>query len=169
MSTERESRMVSMEKIYFTYMESPVGRLLLAGSRAGLKWIGFSEGRAAIKPEPDWLPSDQYLTEAIRQLDAYFRGELRSFDLPLALEGTTFQKTVWQELLKIPYGAAVSYREIARRIGKPKAVRAVGAANGRNPLPIVVPCHRVIGSDGSMTGYGGGLQIKEFLLELERR
>ena len=158
-----------MEKIYFTYMESPVGRLLLAGSRAGLKWIGFSEGRAAIKPEPDWLPSDQYLTEAIRQLDAYFRGELRSFDLPLALEGTTFQKTVWQELLKIPYGAAVSYREIARRIGKPKAVRAVGAANGRNPLPIVVPCHRVIGSDGSMTGYGGGLQIKEFLLELERR
>jgi methylated-DNA-[protein]-cysteine S-methyltransferase len=161
--------MVSIEKIYFTYMESPVGRLLLAGSRAGLKWIGFSEGRAAIKPEPDWLPSDQYLTEAVRQLDAYFRGELRSFDLPLALEGTTFQKTVWQELLKIPYGAAVSYREIARRIGKPKAVRAVGAANGRNPLPIVVPCHRVIGSDGSMTGYGGGLQIKEFLLELECR
>jgi len=161
--------MVSIEKIYFTHMESPVGRLLLAGGRAGLKWIGFSEGRAAIKPEPDWLPSDQYLTEAIRQLDAYFRGELRSFDLPLVLEGTTFQKTVWQELLKIPYGATVSYREIARRIGKLKAVRAVGAANGRNPLPIVVPCHRVIGSDGSLTGYGGGLQIKEFLLELERR
>lgn len=149
-------------------MESPVGRLLLAGNRAGLKLIGFARGQGTIQPESDWRHSDRYFTEVIRQLDAYFKGELRSFDLPLALEGTAFQKSVWQELLKIPYGTTVSYREIARRIGKPKAVRAVGAANGRNPLPIVVPCHRVISSDGSLIGYGGGLQIKEFLLELER-
>jgi methylated-DNA-[protein]-cysteine S-methyltransferase len=106
--------------------------------------------------------------EAKRQLAAYFRGDLEEFDLPLAPAGTEFQRRVWQELARIPYGATISYGELARRVGNPKAARAVGLANGRNPVPIVVPCHRVIGSDGRLSGYGGGLGRKEALLALER-
>ena len=111
--------------------------------------------------------SNPVLRRAIDQLQAYFAGELRDFDLPLDMQGTGFQKRVWAELLAIPYGKTCSYRDIANSIGAPKAVRAVGAANGRNPVPIVVPCHRVIGADGSLTGYGGGLPLKRFLLDLE--
>ncbi|HMJ21899.1 MAG TPA: methylated-DNA--[protein]-cysteine S-methyltransferase, partial [Terriglobales bacterium] len=108
------------------------------------------------------------LTETIRQLQAYFAGELENFNLPLAPEGTPFQKEVWQRLCDISYGQTISYGELARRIGNPKASRAVGLANGSNPIPIVIPCHRVIGSNGKLTGYGGGLPIKEKLLALER-
>ncbi len=157
-----------MKTIYFTYMDSPAGRLLLAGDENGLKLIAFPEGKGSRKPESGWVPDEGSLTEAIRQLREYFEGKLRDFDLQLAPEGTPFQIKTWQTLRSIPYGETASYGEIARRIGKPKAVRAVGAANGRNPLPIVVPCHRVIGSDGSLTGYGGGMTIKKMLLDLER-
>jgi methylated-DNA-[protein]-cysteine S-methyltransferase len=158
-----------MEKTYYTYMDSPVGRLLLAGNEKELRHISFPRGKGALKPERGWVPKEEPFREAIRQLQAYFAGTLKEFDLPLAPQGTPFQRAVWQVLRSIPYGATASYGQIARRIGKPKAMRAVGAANGRNPLPIVVPCHRVIGSDGSLTGFGGGLTTKQKLLDLERR
>lgn len=158
-----------MQTIYYTYMKSPVGNLLLAGNGISLMQIHFERGMRAVQPEPRWQQSEGKFSEVIRQLDGYFRGELRSFKFPLAPEGTDFQKAVWQEVLEIPYAMTASYAEIAARIGRPSALRAVGAANGRNPLPIVVPCHRVIGSDGRLTGYGGGLEVKEFLLALERR
>jgi methylated-DNA-[protein]-cysteine S-methyltransferase len=109
------------------------------------------------------------LKRAAEQLRAYFAGELQSFDLPLDMQGTAFQKSVWQQLLEIPYGETRSYSFVARALGAPKAVRAVGAANGRNPMAIVVPCHRVIGAHGSLVGYGGGLEVKQFLLDLEAR
>lgn len=157
-----------METTYYTYMNSPVGRLLLAGNEKELKQISFPHGKGTLKPERGWVRKEEPFREAIRQLQAYFAGTLKEFNLPLAPQGTRFQRAVWQALRSIPYGATVSYGEIARRIGKPKAVRAVGAANGRNPLPIVVPCHRVIGSDGSLTGFGGGLTTKRKLLDLER-
>ncbi len=152
----------------YTYTDSPVGRLLLVGSNAGLKCISFLQGRDAIQPGPDWHEDPHPFGETIAQLRAYFAGELREFTLVLAPDGTSFQRRVWDVLRAIPYGTTTSYGEIARRIGKPRAVRAVGAANGRNPVPIVVPCHRVIGSDGRLTGYGGGLHVKEALLALER-
>jgi len=154
--------------MYFTFMQSPVGKLLLAGDAACLHCIGFPEGKGSRQPESGWKADFAPFKEAIRQLEAYFTLDLRQFDLALAPEGTTFQLEVWQSLRDIPYGKTVSYAEIARRIGRPKAVRAVGAANGRNPLPIVIPCHRVVGKDGSLTGYGGGLHIKAALLALER-
>jgi methylated-DNA-[protein]-cysteine S-methyltransferase len=113
--------------------------------------------------------SNPVLRHAVAQLRAYFGGELRDFDLTLDIQGTEFQRRVWQELLNIPYGETRSYSFVANTIGAPKAVRAVGAANGRNPIPIVVPCHRVIGAGGSLTGYGGGLPLKRFLLDLEAR
>jgi methylated-DNA-[protein]-cysteine S-methyltransferase len=156
-----------MDKIYYTTMDSPVGKLLLAGTKNALKFILFQHGKKVARPERHWEASEAPFREAIRQLQAYFAGERQAFDLPLSLDGTPFQQAVWRELQKIPYGKTASYGEIARAIGKPNAVRAVGAANGRNPLPIVIPCHRVIGSDGSLTGYGGGLPIKETLLLLE--
>ena len=108
------------------------------------------------------------LTEAFRQLEEYFRGERKNFDLPLELHGTDFQRRVWQELLKIPYGETVSYKNIAERVGNPYAARAVGMANNKNPIPIIIPCHRVIGSNGKLVGYAGGLELKQKLLELEK-
>lgn len=158
-----------METIYYAYMDSPVGKLLLAGNEEGLKCVGFPSGKGAVKPDKHWIPRDEPFREVIRQLQAYFAGTLREFDLPLAPEGTPFQLAVWSALRRIPYGGTVSYGEIARSIGKPKAMRAVGGANGRNPIPIIVPCHRVIGCDGSLTGFGGGLTVKQKLLDLERR
>ena len=119
------------------------------------------------EPEPDWIYSEKPFAEARRQLEAYFRGELQTFDLELKPGGTEFQLQVLEELQKIPYGTTTSYGEIAKRIGRPKAVRAVGAANGRNPIPIIIPCHRVIGSSGDMTGFGGGIPTKEALIRLE--
>ncbi|MGP0071192.1 MAG: methylated-DNA--[protein]-cysteine S-methyltransferase [Bryobacteraceae bacterium] len=154
-------------------MESPIGELLLAADEAGLRHILFADGREPAKPRPDWRPvgNDDAtpLRETIGQLRAWFAGELREFDLPLAPEGSAFHQRVWRELLNIPYGETITYGELARRIGSPNASRAVGRANGANPIPIVIPCHRVIGSDGKLTGYGGGLPRKEFLLALERK
>jgi methylated-DNA-[protein]-cysteine S-methyltransferase len=157
-----------LETTSYTYMESPVGRLLLAGHDTGLSRVDFSE-RGGRAPRHGWHPAEAPFREAIRQLTAYFEGRLRAFDFPVAPEGTPFQLAVWNALREIPYGETVSYAEMARRMGQPRAVRAVGAANGRNPLPIVIPCHRLIGSDGRLTGYGGGLHVKEALLALERR
>ena len=152
----------------YTWMESPVGPLILAASDAGLHHIIFAHSKRA-KPDPDWREDPKPLQETIRQLRAYFAGELETFELPLAPEGTVFQRAVWRQLCDIPFGETISYGELAKRVGNPKASRAVGAANGQNPIPVVIPCHRVIGSDGKLTGFGGGLPIKEKLLALEQR
>ncbi|HET7307245.1 MAG TPA: methylated-DNA--[protein]-cysteine S-methyltransferase [Gammaproteobacteria bacterium] len=154
--------------MYFCYMNSPVGRLLLAADDEALKLVSFDTGRHVRQPDANWREDEAPLREAVRQLDEYFAGERRNFDLPLKPEGTAFQQSVWRALRDIPYGATESYGALAKRIGKPKAVRAVGASNGLNPLPIVIPCHRVIGANGSLTGYGGGLPVKHQLLALER-
>jgi methylated-DNA-[protein]-cysteine S-methyltransferase len=154
---------------FFTQIESPIGPMLLAADEAGLREILFVNGRRPARPKPSWKEDHVPLNQTIRQLHAYFAGELENFDLPLAPEGTPFQLGVWRRLCDIPYGETISYGELAGRIGNPKACRAVGHANGSNPIPIVIPCHRVIGSDGKLTGFGGGLPIKEKLLALERR
>ncbi len=155
--------------MYYTNIESPVGPLLLAANERGLCYLSFGGSKHAVHPEADWTEDAKPFLEAIRQLRAYFHGELKEFDLPLAMEGTAFQLSVWQSLCAIPYGTTISYGELADRIGNPKAMRAVGLANGSNPIAIIVPCHRVIGSNGKLTGYGGGLPIKEKLLALESR
>jgi len=155
--------------IFYTQLASPVSPLLLVSDDAGLRQIIFVKNGNPTPVNPEWKESPAALREPVRQLCAYFAGELESFDLPLAPEGTPFQQKVWDELCKIPYGQTISYGELARRIGSPNACRAVGLANGSNPIPIVIPCHRVIGSNGKLTGYGGGLPIKEKLLALERR
>jgi methylated-DNA-[protein]-cysteine S-methyltransferase len=153
--------------MYYCYLESPIGELLLAGDDDALTMIGFPKGAMRRDPEGDWIYNEKPFAEAVRQLKEYFAGERHEFDLPLRLDGTEFQLLVLEELRRIPYGETTSYGAIAARIGRPKAVRAVGAANGRNPIPIVVPCHRVIGSGGDLTGFGGGLDTKEALLRLE--
>lgn len=153
--------------MYYCYLDTPIGELLLAGDEQGLSVIGFPKGKMRREPEPDWIFSEKPFADARRQLLEYFDGTRQQFDLVLRPTGTEFQLDVLRELQKIPYGATASYADVARRIGRPKAVRAVGAANGRNPLPIVIPCHRVIGSGGDLTGFGGGLPTKEALLRLE--
>jgi len=153
--------------MYYCYVDTPIGELLLAGEDDALSMIGFPKGSMRRDPEPDWIYNEKPLANARKQLDEYFKGARKDFDLPLRLGGTEFQVSVLKALQNIPYGETVSYGEIAKRIGRPKAVRAVGAANGRNPIPIVVPCHRVIGSGGDLTGFGGGLDTKEALLRLE--
>ena len=158
---------MTMHTFHATH-DSPVGPLLLAADDDGLRVIEFFESRHRIKRDDDWHEGDhEVLRETRRQLDEYFRGERRQFALPLAPRGTSFQREVWQTLATIPYGGTISYAQLATQVGRPKAMRAVGAANGRNPLPIVLPCHRVIGADGSLTGFGGGLPTKQFLLALE--
>jgi methylated-DNA-[protein]-cysteine S-methyltransferase len=152
----------------YTRIESPVGPLVLAASDAGLHHVLFGNSKRA-KLDPEWREDAGPSREAVQQLRAYFAGELEDFDLRLAPEGTDFQKNVWHKLCGIPYGGTISYGELAKRVGNPKASRAVGAANGQNPIPIIIPCHRVIGSDGKLTGFGGGLPIKEKLLALEQR
>ena len=158
-----------MMDVYYDYLDSPIGRLLLVMSGQGLRRVHFENSRHPFRLDPEWERGPGALHEARVQLKAYFAGKLKQFDLPLAPEGSEFQQQVWLELLRIPYGATTSYGEIARRVGDPTASRAVGAANGQNPLAIIVPCHRVIGADGSLTGYGGGLPVKRFLLDLEQR
>jgi len=152
---------------YYCHVGSPLGDLLLAGDDDGLRCLSFPEGKMRRDPEPEWIFNEQPFVAAKKQLDEYFRGERMEFDLRLLPSGTDFQRQVLDELLKIPYGETTSYGEIAARIGRPKAVRAVGAANGRNPLPILIPCHRVVGSGGQLTGFGGGLDAKALLLRLE--
>lgn len=144
-------------------MESPIGELLLAGDQDGLRRVSMSP----FAVEPGWERDDDAFAHAREQFEQYFRGERREFDLPLTLDGNRFELSVWAALRTIPYGKTASYGEIARALGHPDAPRAVGAANGRNPVAIIVPCHRVIGADGSLTGYGGGLERKRFLLDLE--
>jgi methylated-DNA-[protein]-cysteine S-methyltransferase len=153
--------------MYYCYLDTPIGELLLAGEDGALAMIGFPKGSMRRDPEADWIYNEKPLATARQQLEEYFAGARKEFDLPLTLAGTEFQVSVLKALLEIPYGKTVSYGDIAKRIGRPRAVRAVGAANGRNPIPIVVPCHRVIGSSGDLTGFGGGLDTKEALLRLE--
>ena len=153
--------------MYYCYFDTPIGELLLAGDEDGLSMIGFPKGKMRRDPEADWIFNEKPFAEARRQLAEYFAGDRKDFDLPLQLSGTDFQVQVLEELQRIPYGETTSYGDIAKRIGRPKAMRAVGRANGSNPIPIVIPCHRVIGSGGDLTGFGGGLDTKEALLRLE--
>ncbi|MBC8439373.1 MAG: methylated-DNA--[protein]-cysteine S-methyltransferase, partial [Deltaproteobacteria bacterium] len=148
--------------------ESPAGNLLLTGNEL-LEGLHFPLGKTRIEPEKDWIYKKELFLQAIDQLKAYFKGELTRFDLELNVQGTDFQKTVWRELVKIPYGETISYGQLAQRIGNPKASRAVGMANGKNPISIIIPCHRVIGKNGNLTGFGGGLEAKRTLLDLEKQ
>lgn len=154
--------------MYYCAINSPVGKLLLAGRCDALQLVSFQGGAHPTPIDPDWKYDESPFRDAIDQLKAYFTGKLKTFTLKLKLEGTAFQQRVWQQLRSIPYGQTVSYGQIAQAVGNPKASRAVGAANGKNPISIVVPCHRVIGSGGKLVGFGGGLSIKETLLSLER-
>lgn len=153
----------------YTIVGSPVGELLLVGDGTALSGL-FMLPDAKYVPEigADWIRDDTAFTEVARQLDEYFAGERREFDLPLAPRGTDFQRSVWRELTTIPYGRTTSYGAMAANLGTPTASRAVGAANGRNPISIIVPCHRVIAANGALTGYAGGLDKKQRLLALER-
>lgn len=151
-----------------------MGPLLLARDERGLLRVSFGTmsvggGKKEEFPKVDWTENAASFGEMIRQLRAYFGGKLKEFDVPLVLLGTDFQVRVWQALRSIPYGETISYLELAKRIGNAKAVRAVGLANGANPIPIIVPCHRVIGSNGNLTGFGGGLENKAKLLALESK
>jgi methylated-DNA-[protein]-cysteine S-methyltransferase len=154
---------------YYRYMDSPVGRLLVAGDDAGLSLIRFPKGKRSDLPESRWIKARKPLEEAVHQLEAYFAGKLKIFSLNLCLDVTPFQKKVLAALQQIPYGGTASYGKIAEKIGNPFASRAVGQANARNPIPIVIPCHRVVGSNGTLTGFGGGIGVKQALLDLEQR
>ncbi len=152
---------------YDHFASGKIGTLTLVGDDQGLRRIHFETGRRPLTIQPDWRQDADLFAEAKQQLAEYFEGRRRTFDLPLAPAGTAFQMAVWEALRAIPYGQLVSYRWVAERIGNVKASRAAGGAIGRNPLPIVIPCHRVVGSDGALTGFGGGLAVKERLIELE--
>jgi len=152
---------------YYCYHDTPIGSLLLAGDGDNLTLLGFPSGSMARRHDAGWRASRSPFREVIVQLDAYFSRDLTEFELQLAPSGTPFQQRVWSALQEIPFGATWSYGELAAHIGKPTASRAVGAANGLNPIPVIIPCHRVIGASGKLTGFGGGLPTKEYLLRLE--
>jgi len=157
--------------VEFARTSSPIGPLLVAADEAGVRLIEFAGRPGATAPPREWRRAQQPrgpLCATLVQLAEYFAGRRRTFDLPLAPEGTPFQLAIWRAVARIPYGKTITYAELARRAGRPAAPRAAGAANGQNPLPIVVPCHRVIGSDGALRGFGGGLPAKAALLALER-
>jgi methylated-DNA-[protein]-cysteine S-methyltransferase len=159
-----------MNRVNYAYLETPIGTLLITGDENTVRRIYFPKRGKAVKPEPGWRASGRgAVGKALRQLREYFAGKRAAFDLPLTPEGTLFQQAVWRQLCEIPYAGTISYGELARRIGNPKAARAVGSANGANPLPIVIPCHRVIAGDGTIGGFGGGLPTKRMLLDLEQR
>lgn len=153
--------------LYYDRFDTPIGPLTVAADENGVRHILFAENRHDAKGREHWQRDADAVAEPRRQLLEYLQGKRRQFDLILAPAGTDFQLDVWQMLARIPFGSTWSYRELAERIGKPTATRAVGAANGRNPLPIVLPCHRVIGNNGALTGFGGGLPTKAALLRLE--
>ncbi len=153
--------------MFFTSFDSPVGELVLVGDENALHGLYMQEGRTAVTVRDDWKRDEAPFSDARDQLDEYFAGGRTTFDLPLAMEGSPFQRRVWRALQDIPYGETISYGELARRVGEPATPRNVGSANGRNPVSVIVPCHRVIGADGSLTGYGGGLERKRILLDLE--
>lgn len=154
-------------QMLYTELDSPIGELLLLGDGRSLHGLYMQEGRTGIEVSPTWKRSVDSFAAVRKQLDEYFARRRTTFDVPLRMAGTAFQRRVWSELQEIPYGQSISYSELARRIGIPSASRAVGTANGLNPIAVIVPCHRVIGADGSLTGYGGGLERKRLLLDLE--
>jgi methylated-DNA-[protein]-cysteine S-methyltransferase len=155
--------------LLYTHVESPLGELLLVGDGRALRGLYMQSGRHPIPIESGWRRHPDAFRAVSRQLSEYFAGRRRSFDVQLDMRGTVFQRRVWRELQRVGYGETLSYGELAGRIGKVSAARAVGMANGRNPVAIIVPCHRVIGANGTLTGYGGGLERKRHLLELEAR
>jgi methylated-DNA-[protein]-cysteine S-methyltransferase len=158
---------VAPANVLYDVVQTPIDRLVVASDGSAIVGVWMANAEPDDVSWADRRGADSLLDEARRQLVAYFAGRLRAFDLPLAPNGTEFQRRVWTELTKIPFGATISYARLARRVSNAAAVRAVGAANGRNPIPIIVPCHRVIGSDGSLTGFGGGLARKQWLLNHE--
>jgi methylated-DNA-[protein]-cysteine S-methyltransferase len=153
--------------IFYTMMDSPFGPVGLAGTEQGLIRVDFQCGDRPVQPAPVWQEDTGLLESAKHQLQEYFQGQRQSFTLPLAPPGTPFQQRVWQELQRIPFGTTLTYRELAQCLGMLQAARAVGHANGRNPLAIVIPCHRLIGSDGHLRGYAGGITLKQRLLQHE--
>jgi methylated-DNA-[protein]-cysteine S-methyltransferase len=161
--------MMATNRSYYSELDAPVGPLLLLGDGVALAGL-YMDGQQYRPPLPGECRRDNRLFRPLReQLRAYFAGELQAFDVPLAARGTPFQQRVWQLLRTIPYGTTTTYGELARRLGNGNASRAVGLANGRNPIGIVIPCHRVVGADGALTGYAGGIERKRWLLEHERR
>lgn len=161
--------MTSEHPTYYTTMDSPLGELLLTGDGKHLTGLYMTPHTHGPDRDPAWVHDDRAFEGAIRQLQEYFDGHRVTFEIPLAPDGTEFQRRVWMALRDIPFAQTVSYGDIAREIGNPKGVRAVGLANGRNPISIIVPCHRVIGQNGALTGYGGGIERKRWLLEHEAR
>jgi methylated-DNA-[protein]-cysteine S-methyltransferase len=160
--------MPDVQAVHFWRTASPVGPLLLGATDKGLRYLLFDRGLQPLsRPDEAWIESSTALGEYEEQLRAYFRGQLRAFTCRLDLQGTSFQKKCWSALQEIPYGTTCTYAELAKRVGSPRAFRAVGQANHNNPVAIIVPCHRVIGANGSLTGYGGGMEIKDKLLRLE--
>jgi methylated-DNA-[protein]-cysteine S-methyltransferase len=151
----------------YTTMDSPIGELLLLGDGEELHGLYMQAGRHPVHVQPRWQRDDEAFADVRRQLNEYFAGDRDSFDVPMHLDGSAFQRTVWHALTETPYGKTISYGELARRIGRPDLARAVGTANGQNPIAVIVPCHRVIGANGKLVGYGGGLDNKRRLLELE--
>jgi len=154
--------------VFTTTHDTPIGQLTLAADETGLRHIVFAQGSRCLEAPSHWVRKSEGFEDVQRQLDEYFEGTRQRFSLTLAPQGTDFQKSVWQALADIDYQETCSYADIARSIGKPKASRAVGAANGANPIPIIIPCHRVIGANGKLTGFGGGLPTKQWLLAHER-
>jgi methylated-DNA-[protein]-cysteine S-methyltransferase len=156
-----------MSTLQYTTVDSPIGELLLVGDEHGLRRLDMQQGRRPTAIDAQWLRSAEPFEEVEHQLAEYFGGARRTFEIPLSLAGRDFELRVWDALCEIPYGETTSYGAIARRIGAPDAARGVGVANARNPIAVIVPCHRVIGADGTLTGYGGGLERKRLLLDLE--
>lgn len=161
---------VSSQITHYCYMDSPIGLFMLAGCERGLRLVSFPNKQDVRKPQPEWKTDKPMFEQALREFSAYFAGDLQVFETPIVLDGgTDFQKQVWQALIDVPYGELASYGDIAKAIQNPGASRAVGGANNANPIPIIVPCHRIIGSNKSLTGFGGGIDTKKYLLDLEAR
>ncbi|AMB86772.1 cysteine methyltransferase [Pseudomonas agarici] len=160
---------MTASQIYYDVIPSPIGPMMLVADDEGLRELRFELDYRPQTPLTGWLHAPEKLAAVRRQLEEYFAGERLEFDLKLNMQGTDFQREVWDALTTIPYGVVTSYGQICQQIDRPKAARAVGAANGRNPVPVIVPCHRVIGSNGTLTGFGGGLAAKQWLLEHESR
>jgi len=158
-----------MVTAYFTYIDSPFGQLFVRGDGQFVTGLFMPEHSGWLGPEASWQKSDVPFVAVRDQLAEYFGGDRQHFDVPLILVGTPFQRRVWRELDRIPFGTTITYAQLAQRIGRPTASRAVGRANGRNPISIIVPCHRVIGADAGLTGYGGGIERKRWLLDFEAR
>jgi methylated-DNA-[protein]-cysteine S-methyltransferase len=158
-----------MTATYYTYIDGPLGKMFVQGDGQFMTGLFMPQHKGWHGPESSWQQSDKPFAGVREQLGEYFAGERQQFDVPLKLAGTPFQQRVWQELVRIPFGTTTTYAELARRVGQPTASRAVGHANSRNPISIIVPCHRVIGANGKLTGYAGGIDKKQWLLEWENR